>query len=125
MTVAGSSLRISKFNVDLGNTVQLVKDPSCDSGYLQSMITGRKSKFSATVYQENLGSSNPLSIMAGPTPGLFQMTWGIAGSRITLKSGSGKCQITNVKQANDNGLNTFELSGIFIDNDFSLVINDA
>jgi hypothetical protein len=125
MTVCGYSLNILKANVKIGNDVQLIKSASDNSGYLQSMIAGRKSTWSATVYEETPASKNVFDLLDGQTLGLFQMTFGTAGSRITVASTAAKCEITSVKTGNDAGINTWEVSGSFIDNDFAIKINDA
>ena len=123
-TIDGYSLNILKANVKLGNDVQLIKSMSDASGYLQAMITGRKSTFTATVYEETPASKNVFDLLDGQTLGNFAMTFGTAGSRITVAS-TGKTELVDVKPGNDNGINTWEITGSFVDNSWSLAINDA
>jgi hypothetical protein len=124
MTIAGYSLNILKANVKLGNEVQLIRSMSDESGYLQSMITGRKSTFTATVYEETPASKNVYDLFSAQTLGNFDLTFGTAGSRISIVS-TGKSEIIDVKPGNDNGVSTWEISGAFVDNSWTLEINEA
>jgi hypothetical protein len=117
-------LHILKFDVDVGNIVELVKSPSADSGYLRSIITNRASKWSATILQDGVSTKNPISIMDAQTLTDLDFVFGTAGSKIEIKS-TGKCQITSCKQGNDAGLNTFETAGIFVDNDWEFLVGVA
>jgi hypothetical protein len=125
LAIGGINYSILKFSVKLGNDVQLIKAMSDNSGNLQSMIVGRKSTWTATVYQETLSTKNPYTVMNAQTLGSFTATFGTAGSRITIAADASKAEITDIKGGNDNGLNTFEMSGNFIDNGWSMAINDA
>jgi hypothetical protein len=125
-TIGGiTGLHILKFECDLGNVVELIKSPSDDSGFIRSIITNRASKWQATVLQDAVGTNNPVSVMDAQTLSNLDFVFGTAGSRIEVKSNTSKCQITSIKQGNDAGLNTFELSGIFVDNDWQLIIGVA
>jgi len=126
MTIPGlTGMKIIKFDVTPGNSLVLIKDPSQDYGYLRCDIGGRDPVFNATIYQENLNPNNPYTIIDTPTLGDFQFTFGVAGSRITVKSSTGATQITDIKKGNDEGLNTFDISGKFIGDSLSVIVNDA
>jgi hypothetical protein len=126
MTINGLSLNILKFSVKWGNDVQLIKSPSDDSGYLQSMIVGRKSTWSVTVYMENASANNPLTGMAAGTLATTTIKFGPAtDSLISFTSGSNKSEITDCKQSVDNGLMCWDITGSFVDNNFTFAINDA
>jgi len=124
MTVGGISLKVIKFDVIIGNKVEMVKDASKWYGHSQAMIVGRDVKFTAQVLQTSLGtvSSNPIEKMDGQTLGDFsiQIT-PAAPNSITIASASGMCSITAVKQAADAGLNVFDISGTFINNDLKII----
>jgi hypothetical protein len=120
MTIGSISFKILKFDLTFGNKVELVKDMSKQYGNSQATITGREVKFTAQALQTSLGtaSTNPIEKMDGQTLGDFSIiiTHSIY-STITIGSASGMCSITGIKQAADAGLNVFDISGTFINND--------
>jgi hypothetical protein len=125
-TIVGlTALHILKFEVDIGNVVELVKSPSDDSGFIRAIITNRLSKWSCTVLQDAVSTTNPIVQMNTPTLGLLDFIFGTAGARIEVASAASKCMCTKVKQSVDAGLNTFDLSGTFVDNDYTIKIGVA
>lgn len=128
VTINGGTFSLLKFSVKTGNDVQLIKSAADESGYLQAMITGVKSAWSATVYMvdASTAANNPLTGMAAGTLATTSIKFGAAtDSLISIVSGASKSQITECKQGADNGIMTWELAGIFVDNDYLLTINDA
>jgi len=130
MTIGGiEGMKILKFDLSLGNKVELVKDSSKKYGYTQATIVGREVKFSAQVLQENLGSdsSNPIQKLVGEILGNFKIEINGAEpsteTKITIASASGMCALTGVKQASESGLNVFDISGIFVNNDLKISFN--
>ena len=123
MTVDDITLKILKFDVTIGNVIEMVKDASQDYGYVQSTIVGRSVKFTAQVLQEDLGTSenNSIKKMDDQTTGDFGITFGDSVYSISINSASGKCHITSVKQAAEAGLNVFDISGVFINNDLQIL----
>lgn len=127
VTINGIAFCMLKATVKAGNDVQLIKCGSDDSGYLQAMITGRKSTFTATVYQQDASAKNPFTGLAAGTLGTTSIKFGsgAADSSITIASAADKSEIIECKASNDNGLSTWDISGNFVDNAWSIVINDA
>lgn len=120
--ILGQTHKALKFNVKLGNTVELQKDMSSEFGYSGAVITNRESTWTATVYEDPnfVGYDN---LHAG-TLSTVQCVFGTGtGYKIDVVSGTNKAQVTSVIRADDVGINTLEISGIFIDNDFNLYIN--
>jgi hypothetical protein len=130
MTVCGLSLKLLDFEIVMGNTLTLIKDMSLQYGYSGTQITDRKSNWKVRAYAINPDVGNPYASMdstaVNTNLGLFQITFGTsADKRVRLYSGANKCQITDIKQADEDGINIWEISGIFKDNDWGLVINLA
>jgi hypothetical protein len=124
VTIAGQTYKILKLSVSIGNEVRMLKDPTATGGYFRADIAKRTSKWTATVYQENLSDLDPHVELNTPTLTSFSVTWGTAGSRITVAADTSKAQITSVKNVDEEGIKTFDLEGAFVDNGFTLVIND-
>lgn len=125
-SINGVTMTILKFSVKGGNDVQLIKNMSDDSGYLQSMITNKKAEWSATVYIEDQSAKNPFTGMAAGTLATTTIKFGNATNYlVSITSGSNKSEIRDIKVGNDNGLQTYEITGTFVDNDFTIAINDA
>lgn len=126
MTINGLTLNILKFSVKMGNDVQLIKSPADESGYLQSMIVGRKSTWSVTVYMQDASTNNPQSLMAAGTLGTTTIKFGASTDNlISFTSGASKSEIIDCKQSSDNGLMTWDITGNYVDNNFTIAINDA
>jgi hypothetical protein len=125
-TINGTAMTILKFSVKGGNDVQLIKNMSDDSGYMQSMIVNKKAEWSATVYMEDVSAKNPLIGMAAGTLATTTIKFGNATNYlVSITSGSSKSEIRDCKMGNDNGLTTWEITGSFVDNDYTIAINDA
>jgi hypothetical protein len=125
-TINGIAFTILKFSVKGGNDVQLIKNMSDDSGYLQSMITNKKAEWTATVYIEDQSAKNPFTGMAAGTLATTTIKFGNATDYlVSITSGTSKSEIRDIKMGNDNGLQTYDFTGTFVDNDFTIAINDA
>ena len=125
-TINGLALHILKFSVKGGNDVQMIKNMGDESGNLQSMIVNKKASWSVTAYMEDASSINPTTGMAAGTLATTTIKFGSAAdSYISITSGSNKSEIRECKQSVDNGLMVWEITGSFVDNDFTVAINDA
>ena len=130
MTVCGINLKLLDFEVVMGNTLTLIKDMSLQYGYSGAQITDRKSNWKVRAYAINPDAGNPFAAMdstaVNTNLGTFTVTFGTsADKRVRLNSGANKCQITDIKQADEDGIGIWEISGIFKDNDWAMVINLA
>jgi len=124
VTIAAQTYKLLKFTTTIGNEVRLLKDPRATGGYFRGDIAKRASKWTATVYQENLSDLDPHTELNTPSFTSFSITWGTAGSRIKVAADTNKAQITSVKNVDEEGIKVFELEGIFVDNGFTLVVNE-
>jgi hypothetical protein len=127
MTVGGKTLSLLSFGVSMGNTVTLVKDMSSNYGYAGATITKRESNWKAKAYAATASTQNPFPVMDSTSSTAltnFGITFGPAvGSRITIASGTSKCQITKVTPSDEDGIHCWDLEGIFVDNDFTVAVN--
>jgi hypothetical protein len=123
MTVGGITSKILEFEATLGGEVVLKKNPANDSGNGQAVITSRKSQVKAKIYQEGLSSGNPYQTMQGQAIGDFSMQWGTGATNANVRVYSDSCEIIDVKQGEDNGLNIFDITCALKNNDWQLDIN--
>jgi hypothetical protein len=125
-TINGMTLHILKYSLKVGNDVQLIKHIGDASGHLQAFIVGRKSTLTTTVYMEDASANNPLTGMAAGTLATTTIKYGAAAdSYISITSGSSKSEINVCKPSVDQGLMCWDIEINFVDNDFTLAINDA
>lgn len=122
MTIAGSSLKCSEFSLDAGNEIAEVVDGSQDYGIYGADIGKRASKWTAKVYQESHATYNPFTNLSAGTLATMTITFGVAGSKITISSTS-KTQVREASSADDGGILMYELSGTIVDNSWSLAVN--
>lgn len=78
-------------------------------------------KWRAVVYKD--GDAATESIFHAGTPGTISIAWGAAPNKITIASGASKAMITGIQDGDQDGAETYELSGIFIDNGYSIVVD--
>ena len=124
MTVGSRALKVLDFEVTMGNTLSLIKDMSAAYGYSGCTITKRESKWKARAYAQSAATLSPFPIQDGPTLSDLSITWGpTAGSRITVAADSSKCQITSIKNEDEDGIKVWNMEGLFVDNGWSLAVN--
>jgi hypothetical protein len=128
-TIAGATYKLLTFEWDFGNKIELVKDMTAPFGFAYAEITDMAAKWKAKVYESPYGSGdNPFADMAAGTITDIGIVIGQPGSALTLGTGINsalKAQITAIKQGNENGINTWDLDGIVIGNDWGLIVNDS
>lgn len=112
---------LTNLEFDLGNASTVTLCPSNTNGLGQSVITERSVKWTAKVYKDTLAiATTPL--LAG-TLGTISVAWGTVPNKITVSTT--KAQITSVKDGDQNGVETYELSGICVDNDLAIQFDCA
>lgn len=122
MKVCTTACKVIKFELTSGNTVVLVKDPSTTYGFGYAEITKRQAAFTATVIEA--ASFLPHTNLEAGTLGDFDIVFGSGtDSKVEIVSTAGKTQLTSVKHSSDEGVNVWELTGIFVDNALSIKIN--
>jgi len=57
------------------------------------------------------------------TAGTLSLSWGACPNKTTIASGASKAQITGIQDGDQDGAETVELSGIFLDNSLSIVVD--
>lgn len=120
--VGSASVKVISGEVRLGNTVVLVKDPSKAYGYAYAQITKRASAFRFTFLDELLSTWNPWDNLDAGTLDDLSLTFGVAGSKITIAS-TDKVQFTDIKEIESDGIKAFEVNGVFVDNSLSIAVN--
>lgn len=104
---------------DLGNEVSVTLNPSNTNGLGISLIAKRKIKWTAKVYRDS--GIDPHGTLFAGTLGGISVAWGTGTNRHTVATT--KAQITDVKDSDQNGISTYDLSGICVDNDLTITIN--
>lgn len=124
MTIAGTALKCTEFELDCGNEIVQVTDGSQDYGVYGADIGKRASKFSAKVYQESHATYNPFTNLDAGTLTTMTITFGVAGSKITISSTS-KTQVREATASDDGGILMYDLVGSIVDNSWSIAVNVA
>lgn len=122
LSIVGEDYCVLKGELNFGNQIELVKCTSDASGFIRSTIKGRTTSFAMTVYQD-IAAANPLSDMDGEVLDELKIRWGVTDGSLIEIGSTAKAQITSVKNGKDGDLNTYELAGYFVDNDWYLHIN--
>jgi hypothetical protein len=122
INVLGHSNTLQDFKLNIGNSVDLVKDPTKAGGYRNATINDRKTKWEATVLQEDVSASNPFALLDAGTLSTISISVGLTGATLEFLTTS-KAQVIKVTDSDVNGLKAFKIEGLIVDNDYSLVFN--
>lgn len=127
--IAGGTYKLLTFEWDFGNKIELVKDMTAPFGFGYAEITDRTAKWKVKVYESPYGEgTNPFGAMAAGTVTDIKIVVGTSPTELTFKTGYGsanQAQITSIKPGNDNGINTWEIDGIVLNNDWAMLVNDT
>lgn len=112
---------LTMLEFDLGSASTVTLNPSNTNGLGQSVITERAIKWTAKVYRDTTAiATTPL---LARTIGGISVAWGAVPNKITVSTT--KAQITSVKEGDQNGVETYEISGICVDNDLAVQFDCA
>lgn len=108
---------------DFGQEVTVTAAPqTATTGLGQSYISKRLITWKAKVYKDT--SAIPVTTFHAGTTGPISVAWGTAPNKWTVSTN--KAQIDEPPQDSDeNGIETFDLSGICVDNDFAIQADSA
>jgi hypothetical protein len=89
------------------------------SGYGMTLFSGTPEiTWEATVYKDS-GALAETALRAG-TLGAISVSWGVAPNKLTFATGAGTAQITECSDGNQDNVDTYELKGIIVGNDFTV-----
>ncbi len=97
VTLDGVALGFSKLDIDLGNKLVLVTDPSAASGYRPCGITGREPKLTVDPLAILKATKDYLDLWRVGTQVAFSIALGTTPGNIHTITGP-KCQITDIKE---------------------------
>lgn len=112
---------LTNLEFDLGNGSTVTLNPANANGLGQSVITERSVKWTAKVYKDTLAIA-PVALLAR-TIGAISVAWGAVPNKITVSTT--KAQITKVSDGDQNGVETYELEGICVDNNLAIQFDCA
>jgi hypothetical protein len=119
--ICGRTYLVSEFTIDPGFKVATKPDGSTYGHYSATLIPG-PSRWTAKVLYD--GTINPFTDLIGAALGEFDISYGAAGY-ITRFASAASSQITACEPSDISGLSTFDLTGIFVNNSWSLSFNAA
>lgn len=106
---------------DFGLEVNPTLKPTVASGLGVILPTKFKSKWTAKFYHDS--NVNPYTPLFAGTLGNISVAWGSAPNKFTVSTT--KAQITELKKSSQNGITSYDASGILVDNDLSIQIDTA
>jgi hypothetical protein len=115
-----SALKVSKFEIEAGQTIAGRDDPSEANGSGYTDITDRKIKWKVTAYAATNTLAPILYAITAATEGALTLQWGPSGHDIQLLSNY--AQFTVRKRGDLSGISSFELEGQCNRNDFQIGI---
>lgn len=120
LTINGDSdYKLISAEIDAGVTAELTKDAVGTYGRALSQFTDRMITWKATVYKDT--NVDPYTALAGRSEGAFTITHGTANNYFTYASSY--AQIKDIQEGEEGGVETWELSGQFSRNDFTLTMD--
>lgn len=123
-SVGGKTYRLQAYELQWNTNPVLVPDAAGTfGGYRVSIGNDPRATIKITLLQEQFASLTPWA--DSKTAGTLTLTWGSAGSRVSITSGASKFMFDPPVMSDSDGIQTIDITGVFIDNDFNLIINEA
>ena len=107
--------------IDLGQDIVVTLDPTVEPGLGIALITKRKMTWTAKVYHDS--GVNPYTPLFAGTTGTISVAWGTEPNKFTVSTT--KAQIRSAPFSDQDGITTYDLTGILVDNDLSVQIDTA
>lgn len=114
--LADANLVPLSLEFDINNTVSVLVNPTAANGKGLSLIDNKGIKWSLKCYMDS-GSTPDATLIAGTTAAL-SCSWGAAPNKLTV--GTTKAMIDKISESNQNGVSTWDITGICVDNDFTV-----
>lgn len=122
MTVmADTDYKVISATIDPQQEVRLTKDPSATYGMGVSVVTNRKIKWTAKVYRDVLATVDPMTALLGKTIAAVTFEYGTAPQKV--KFDMTYCQITDIEQDDEEGVETWTLSGLCERNNLTITLS--
>jgi len=121
-TINGKEYKLVKITINGGQEVTSRPDPTAKYGAGETEMTNRMVRFDATVFQKADNSLIPHPDIEAGTRGNLDLKWGRIFEYPDLQIFSSKCVIDNVKPGDNNGVLTWEITGVIEDNELDLRI---
>lgn len=120
ISIMGSSSYVPLyFELDFSQDVQTTLNPAVTGGMSLSVIVKRAMKFNVRVYKELPGTVDPIASLIAGTTAAFSIAWGSSKYTVAITAG----QITKVTEADQNGIETYELAGEVINNGATITVD--
>jgi hypothetical protein len=108
---------------DLGRVVSVTTDGTDSTGLGFGIVSDGSATWHAIIYKSVDALAE--TAYANGTTGTISVSWGTEPNKITLATGASKAQITEVSDAEEGEVETYDLTGIIIDNDFSVEVDTS
>jgi len=118
-----SDLTPINMEIDFSQEPVVNLDPTTTSGKGITVVRGRKIKFTLKCYADSVTVFDPETYLRNRTEAAFSLSWGTVPNKFTISSS--KAQITGCPMSDENGITTWDLSGHFVGNNFSVQIDTA
>jgi hypothetical protein len=119
ISIMGSSAYVPLyFELDFSQDVQTTLNPAVTGALSLSVLTKRAMKWVCRVYKELPATADPIASLLAGTTAAFSIAW---NSDFTVAITAG--QITKVVESDQNGIETYELSGEVINNGATITVD--
>ena len=108
---------------EINNEVVVNTDGTATGGLGQTTLVQNPIRWNARVYCDTLVT--PETTFLAGTKNVISVTWGAAPNQINLSTGASSAQITDWSKEDQNGVTVYNLSGIVIDNAFSVEVDTS
>lgn len=123
VSIMGYAYKFTEMKIKIACNPDTTIDVAATYGVGRALPTDMKITWSAKLYAVVPGSADAFTQLIAGTKAAFSVMWGTAPNKFTISSPNNKAQITSRKKSDQNGITTLDLEGIFVDNDFRLVVD--
>jgi hypothetical protein len=122
MTINGSAgYRMISCEIDPKQEAKLTVNPGDTYGNGLSVIVGRKLDWKAKVYKDLPATVDPETALLARTEGALTMSFGVVPQKVTFSATYSN--INDIKHSNQNGVETWDISGQLVRNDFTITLH--
>jgi hypothetical protein len=121
--MANSTIVPVDFKISFSQEAQPRLNPRVSYGKGLTVVRGRKLKWTSKVYIEKPATFDPEALLYARTKAALSISWGTVPNKITISSA--KQLITGCNYSEHGGIQCWDLSGIFVDNDLSIQLDTA
>ncbi len=123
VSIMGYAYKFTELKITGKINPEVTLDPSNTYGNGRTFPGDIKIGWTAKLYAVLPSETDAFTQLLAGTKAAFSVVWGAAPNKFTISSPNDKAQIISRKKSDQNNITTLDIAGIFVDNDFRIVVD--